>query len=239
MKRFRPTMLRDLFSRSTSVINSLTQRHLQWIFRVTTNSPLKVIAVSLLLVTLSAIMIASTRFEADIFRLFPSRLPALRLLLDSLEWTGGAREAYFVLEGEPAVLPVEAEKLATRLQALQLDGKPAFSRVNWRIYEESEGKLFADFIAYAVARPQLFVAAKDAEKLAGQLSPLAFDAALQRIKTDLAGQFGGSMTSLVTADPLHIRDFILPRLKTASQALDLDTDSPYFLSRDKRVMIVS
>jgi len=231
-------MLRHLFSRSTSAINALTQRHLQWIYRVTTRSPLKVIAVALLLVTLSAIMIASTRFEADIFRLFPSRLPALRLLLDSLEWTGGAREAYFVLEGEPAVLPVEAEKLATRLQALQLDGKPAFSRVTWRIYEESEGKLFADFIAYAVARPQLFVAASDAEKLVGQLSPVAFDAALQRIKTDLAGQFGGSMTTLATADPLHIRDLILPRLKAASQALDLDTDSPYFLSRDKRVMIV-
>lgn len=231
-------MFSDLFSRSTSVLNALTLRHLQWIFRVTTRSPLKVVAVSLLLVTLSAIMIASTRFEADIFRLFPSRLPALRLLLDSLEWTGSAKEAYFVLEGKPGILPVEAEKLATRLQALQLDGKPAFSRVTWRIYDESEGQLFIDFIAYAVARPQLFVARQDVEQLAKRLSPASFDASLQRVKSDLAGQLGGSMTALATADPLYIRDFILPRLKTASQALDLDTDSPYFLSRDGQVMIV-
>jgi hypothetical protein len=192
----------------------------------------------LLLVTLASITIATTRFEADIFRLFPSRLPALRLLLDSLEWTGSAREAYFLLEGDPKILPVEAEKLASRLQKLQLDGQSAFSRVTWRVYDESEGQLFVDFIAYAVARPQLFVARQDAANLAQRLSPASFDTELQRLQTDLAGQFGGSMTNLATADPLRLRDFILPRLKAASQALDLDKSSPYFLSRDKRVMIV-
>ncbi|MBC8019255.1 MAG: MMPL family transporter, partial [Verrucomicrobia bacterium] len=231
-------MFRALFSRSTSAVNALTHRHLEWIFRVTTRSPLRVIAASLLLVTLAAIMIATTRFESDIFRIFPSRLPALRLLLDSLDWTGSAKEAYFLLEGDPIILPVEAEKLASRLQLLQLDGQPAFSRVTWRVYDESEGQLFVDFIAYAVVRPQLFASQQDALSLAQRLSPASFDAELHRIKTDLAGQFGGSMTGLATADPLHLRDFILPRLKAASQALDLDTSSPYFLSRDKRVMIV-
>jgi len=231
-------MLRTLFARTTTAVNAFTRRHLEWIYRVTTHSPLKVLAVSLLLVILSAITIASTRFEGDIFRLFPSRLPALRLLLDSLEWTGSAKEVYFVLEGKPEILPVEAEKLVSRLQALNLDDKPAFSRVTWRMYDESEGQLFIDFIAYAVARPQLFVAPQDAEKLVRQLSPQGFDAALLRVKTDLAGQFGSTMTPLATADPLHIRDLILPRLKAASQALDLDTTSPYFLSRDQQVMIV-
>ena len=232
------TIFRTLFARSTAAVNACTHRHLEWIFRVTTRFPLRVVVAALLLVTLAAISIATTRFEADIFRLFPSRLPALRLLLDSLEWTGSAKEAYFLLEGDPLALPVEAEKLAARLQLLQLDGKQAFSRVTWRVYDESEGQLFAEFIAYASARPQLFVAPQDAGALAGRLSPDSFDAALKRITTDLAGQFGGSMTALATSDPLHLRDFILPRLKRASQALDLDSSSPYFLSRDKRVMIV-
>ena len=117
----------------------MTRRHLEWIFRVTTQSSLKVAALSLLLLVLSGIVICKTSFEADIFRLFPSRLPALQLLLESLEWTGSAKEAYFLLEGEKDVLPTEAEKLVSRLQKLQLDGQPAFSRVTWRIYDESEG----------------------------------------------------------------------------------------------------
>lgn len=238
MKNSNATMFRAISSRITAAANALTQRHLEWIFRVTTRFPLRVVAASFLLVTLAVIMIATTRFEADIFRLFPSRLPALRLLLDTLEWTGSAKEAYFLLEGDPRILPEEAGKLASRLQRLQLDGQPAFSRVTWRIYDESEGQLFVDFIAYAVARPQLFVPAQDAEGLARRLSPASFDASLHRIKNDLAGQFGGSMSGLATADPLYLRDFILPRLKAASQALDLDSSSPYFLSRDKRVMIV-
>ncbi len=231
-------MPRTLFSRITNASNSLTRRHLEWIFRVTTRSPLKVVFVSLLLVVLSAVIISTTRFEADIFRLFPSRLPALNLLLDSLEWTGSAKEAYFLLEGDPKALTGEAEKLAARLQGLQLDGRPAFSRVTLRVYDESEGQLFADFVAYAVSRPQLFIAPGDAARLVQRLSPATYDGALQRIESDLAGQFGGSMTALAMADPLYLREFILPRLKAASQALDLDSTSPYFLSRDGRVLIV-
>lgn len=227
-----------IWSRITSGFNTLTRRHLEWIFRVTTRSPLKIIASSILLVALCAIVIATTRFESDIFRLFPSRLPALQLLLETLDWSGSAKEAYFLLEGDPHQLPGEAEKLVTRLQGLQLDGKPAFTRVTWRVYDEAEGHLFADFIRYAVSRPQLFVAPRDATRLTERLSSATYDSSLQRMETDLAGQFGGSMTALATADPLYLRELILPRLKAASQALDLDPASPYFLSRNGRVLIV-
>ena len=48
----------------------------------------------------------------------------------------------------------------------------------------------------------------------------------------------GSFTDIVAADPLYLRNLILPRLKAASQALDLDTSSPYFLSRDGKVLII-
>lgn len=222
----------------TSACNALTRRHLEWIFRVTTRSPLKVVAASLALVTLAVILVSATRFEADIFRLFPTRLPALRLLLDSMAWTGSAKEAFFLLEGDPRLLPAESERLVSRLQGLRLDGRPAFTRITWRVYDETEGHLFADFIGYAVSRPQLFVAPRDAERLAERLAPASFGRSLLRLESDLAGQFGGAMTALATADPLHVREFILPRLKKAGQALDLDPASPYFLSRDGRVMIV-
>ncbi|GFE61049.1 MMPL family transporter [Geobacter sp. AOG2] len=229
---------RTWFSRITAAGNALTRRHLEWIFRLTVRSPRVVIAASLILLALSLTVIATIRFEGDIFRLFPSRLPALRLLLDSLEWTGSAKEAYFLLEGEPRLLPVEAEKLSVRLKALRIDGSPAFSRITWRIYDENEGRLFSDFVAYAVTRPQLFVAPDDLPRLKERLSSASFDASLQRLETELAGQLGGAMTSLATADPLNIREFVLPRLKAGSQALDLDPASPYFLSRDGRVLIL-
>jgi len=231
-------MLSALFSRITAASNSLIHRHLEWIYRVTSRSPLKIAASALVLTALALGVISTVRFEADIFRLFPSRLPALRLLLDSLDWTGSAKEAYFLLEGEPTQLPGETEKLVQRLKGLRIDGKPAFERVTWRLYDETEGRLFADFIAYAVTRPQFFVAARDASRLAQRLEPATFDASLMRLESELAGQFAGSMTALVTADPLNLRELILPRIKAGSQALDLDPSSPYFLSRDGRVMIV-
>ena len=231
-------MLKNLISRIITFSHDLTRRHLEWIFRVTSNSPYKVIAVSMLFVSLFSMLVATTRFEADIFKLFPSRLPALKLLLDSLDWTGSAKEAYFLLEGTPAKLPVEAQKLVTRLQNLQINGQPAFNRVTWRIYDESEGRRLADFIAYAVEHPQVYMNPADAPELVKRLSPTSFVSSLQRMESDLAGQFGSAMTGLVTSDPLYLREFILPRLKIASQALDLDTDSPFILSRDGQVMII-
>lgn len=231
-------MITRLLARITSCCNLYIRRHLEGVFLVASRFPRAVMTTAFLLVTLSASLVATTRFEGDIFRLFPTRLPALKLLLDSLEWTGSAREAYFLLEGAPDVLPSEAEKLASRLQALRLDGAPAFSRVTWRVYDESEGQLFAQFIAYAVQRPYLFVAPRDASRLADMLDPVQYGRALERSTADLAGQLAGGMTSLIPADPLHIRDLILPRLKAASQALDLDVTSPYFISRDHKVLIV-
>lgn len=231
-------MILRLLATMTSITNSFTLRHLEWILRIIIRYPLRVISLSLLLIMISAIVIISTRFENDIFKLFPSNLPAVRLLVDSLEWSGSTREAYFLLEGEPHKLPVEAEKLVSRLQAMKIDGRPAFTRVTWKIYDVSEGQLFVDFITYAVSHPQLFIAPQDAAKLAEHLSPASYDSTLQRIETELAGQILGSATSLASADPLYLRDLILPRLKAASQALDLDTTSPYYLSRDGRVMIV-
>ncbi|MDA8414147.1 MAG: MMPL family transporter [Desulfobacteraceae bacterium] len=228
----------SLFSRLTAACNSLIRRHLEWIYRVTVHSPLRIVVASLVLTALALLVISTVRFEADIFRLFPSRLPALRLMLDSLEWTGSAKEAYFLLEGEPAQLPGETEKLVQRLKGLRIDGKPAFERVTWRLYDESEGRRFAEFIAYAVTRPQFFVPPQDASRLAQRLDPATFDASLLQLESELAGQFAGSMTALATADPLNLRQFILPRIKAGSQALDLDPSSPYFLSRDGRVMIV-
>lgn len=231
-------MPRALLSRIANASNTLTRRHLEWIFRVTTQSPIWVVFVSLLLVVLSAVIISTTRFEADIFRLFPSRLPALNLLLDSLEWTGSAKEAYFLLEGERDTLPAEAGLFADKLRQARIDGEPAFRRINWRIYDESQAASFTDFISYAVAHPQLFVRPSDVRNFSARHAPEQAGVALQRLQVELAGQFGAGMSGMLAADPLYLRDFILPRLKSGSQSLDFDPASPYFLSRNGRMLII-
>ncbi len=227
-------MLRTLTSR----FNSLIRRHLEWVFRITTTSPRAVLSAFFLALLISVAVICTTRFDADIFQLFPTRQPALKLLLDSLQWTGSANEAYFLLEGERGALPAEAERFAERLRLARVGGQPAFKRITWRVFDESEGAAFNSFIAYAVTRPQLFIGPEDVPALVKRFAPAAMDGSLRRIKADLAGQFGGAMTGLASADPLYLRDLILPRLKSASQALDLDPDSPYFLSRDGKVLIM-
>lgn len=231
-------MPRKIAFKLTSRFNSLTRRHLEWVFRITTTRPRSVLCAFSLALLLSAAVIYTTRFDADIFQLFPARQPALKLLLDSLQWTGSANEAYFLLEGDREALPREAEKFAERLRLAQVDGRAAFRRITWRVFDESEAAAFNEFIAYAVTRPQLFIGPKDVPGLLQRFSPASMDDSLRRIRTDLAGQFGGAMTGMASADPLYLRDLILPRLKAGSQALDLDPASPYFLSRDGKVLIM-
>jgi predicted exporter len=222
----------------TDLVHRGIRRHLEWIFRITTTRPALVFAFALCLLLPAALSVLSTRFESDIFKLFPSQQGPLRLFLDSLEWTGGAREAYFLLEGDRKLLIPEAEAFAERLKAVRVDGKPGFTRITYRVFDTSEAESFARFVGYSVIHPQLFLDPADAVRFRERLAPGSIDAALQRTGSELASQVGMGMRDLIAADPLALRDLVLPRLKGASQALNLDTDSPYFLSRDGRLMIM-
>lgn len=222
----------------TALVHSGIRRHLEWMFRITTTRPALVFVFALFLLLPAALSVISTRFESDIFKLFPSQQGPLRLFLDSLEWTGGAREAYFLLEGDRKLLIPEAEAFAGRLKAVRVDGEPGFTRITYRVFDTSEAEDFARFIGYAVIHPQLFLEPADADRFRERLTPGSIDAALQRTGSELASQLGMGMRDLVAADPLALRDLVLPRLKEASQALNLDPDSPYFMSRDGRLMIM-
>lgn len=224
--------------RLTTRFNALTRRHLERVFRLATGSPRQVLLSFLLIIALSCLSISTIRFETDIFRLFPARQPALRLLLESLEWSGSAGEAYFLLEGDKRSLPVEAQAFATRLEQAAIDGKPAFKRVTWKVYDEQQAASFQELISYAVQHPHLFIAPSDITSLPGRFRQASINASLQRLQSELAGQFAGSATALAAADPLYLRDLILPRLKAGSRALDLDQTSPYFLSRDGTLLIM-
>ncbi|GAB7027712.1 MMPL family transporter [Geotalea toluenoxydans] len=205
---------------------------------MTTTYPRRVVVMALLLLLSSIASIATTRFEADIFKLFPSQAGPLKLFLDSLEWTGGAKDVYFLLEGEPSLLPVEAERLAARLKTLQVDGATAFRNVKYRVYDTSEAASFARFIAYAVTHPQLYLDPAEAGNYGLKFDQPAINKPLDRAGAELASQVGMGMRDIIAADPLYLRELILPRLKKASQALALDTTSPYFLSRDGQVLIM-
>jgi predicted RND superfamily exporter protein len=228
----------SLARRIVARFHHASQRHLEWIFRITTTRPRLVLCAFLLALILSGVSITTIRFDTDIFRLFPTQQPALGLLLESLEWSGSAGEAYFLLEGERQALPAEAARFAERLRQVRVDGEPAFKRITWRVFDESQAGAFTALMAYAVAHPQVFVAPEELRSYLQRFEPAAVDESLLRLQSDLAGQFGGAMTSLAAADPLFLRDLIMPRLKGGSQALDLDPASPYFVSRDGRLLIM-
>lgn len=225
-------------SRLSAAAKGALAAHLEWIYRITSTRPLRVTLVSLAFLALASFSISNIRFETDIFKLFPSQQGALRLLLDALNWSGGANEAYFLLEGDREPLLREGEAFAARLKALSVDGKPAFNKVVYRTYDPAEAEAFAGFIGYAVTRPQLFLDPEQMPEFAAKLRAGSMDRSLKRARAELTSQAGMAMRDLVVADPLYLRDLILPRLKKGSQALDLDPASPYFLSRDGRLLII-
>jgi len=187
---------------------------------------------------LAAASIVNTRFEADVFQLFPSNTGPLKLLVDTMRWSGSSNEAYFLLEGERDTLLSEAESFAGRLRELAIDGQPAFRRVSYRIYEEEDAAPFADFIGRAVLAPGLFLPPEQVDDYLGRLEPSNQESALEQSVATLASQAGMGMGELLSADPLGLRETILPRLKRGGQSLDLDPTSPYFLSRDGQALIM-
>ena len=231
-------MLKEITALVTGFTRKAVNTHLEWICRTTRTWPLRVIGCSLLILVLAFLSIRTVHFESDIFRLFPSSDGPLKLFLDSLKWTGGAGEAYFLLEGDREKVVSEAETFAARLKALSVDGAPAFRKISYRVYDPAEAGSFADFIAYAVSHPHLFLSVGDVDRFAEKLTPRAMNRSLQRAGSELASQAGMGMRDIIAADPLYLRDLILPRLKGAAQAFDLDPESPYFLSRDGQVLIM-
>jgi hypothetical protein len=225
-------------TRLIRLIHDLIRAHLTWLFRVTWERPRITVVLTTLCFCLALFSVLTIRFESDIFKLFPTRSGALRLFLDSLEWTGNSGEAYFLLEGDPEKLASAAEDFAARLKAMEVDGRPAFKRITYRVFDPEEADSFSSFVGYAVTRPQLFLDPGGVEGYLHKLEPANMDSSLQRARTELASQLGMGLRKMVAADPLYLREVVLPRLKKGSQSLDLDPDSPYFLSRDGRLLIM-
>jgi len=138
-------------------IHDLIRSHLTWLFHVTWQKPRQTVILATFFFVLAIFSILTIRFESDIFKLFPAKSGALRLFLDTLEWTGNAGEAYFLLEGERDTLAPAAEAFAERLKALEVDGRQAFKKVTYRVFDPREAESFSAFIGYAVTRPQLFL----------------------------------------------------------------------------------
>jgi predicted RND superfamily exporter protein len=136
-----------ILKKITTVTQTAIEKHLRWIYRITLEKPTIVIVVSLLMLALSALSITRIHFESDIFKLFPNKGP-LALFLDSLEWTGSANNVYFLLEGDPKKLPVEAEAFASKLERLKIDNRLAFAKVQYRIFDPAEVKPFAEFLCH-------------------------------------------------------------------------------------------
>ena len=208
----------SLAHRIISRFHQACRRHLEWIFRVTTTRPRQVMSVFFCPWSFLACPSPPSVLKPISSAFFP--LISRPCGFFWIHWNGPAApgEAYFLLEGDTQVLPVEAGRLAERLRLARVDGQPAFRRITWRLFDQEQAGAFTALMAYAVTHPQVFVAPEDARRYQNRFEPSQIDESLQRLQAELAGQFGGAMTSLATADPLFLRDLILPRLKAGSQA---------------------
>ncbi|MCM0081478.1 MMPL family transporter [Geomonas sp. Red32] len=167
--------------------------------------------------------------------MFPQSGP-LSLFIDIMRWTGSSGNTYFLLEGDKEQVIQEAAVFARKLKELKVDGAPAFTKVKYTVSDPSELQPLTGFLSYAVCHPQLFVAPADVASYLELLSAGGIESSLRKATVELATP--GAFSGLIRVDPLYLRNLILPRLKAASESLAFDPSSPYFLSRDGRVLVM-
>lgn len=224
-----------MLSTALSAVQSAIRRHLHWIYRITTRKPALVLSICGLVFLLSAVAVTRIQFQADIFKMFPQKGP-LSLFMDIMRWTGSSGNTYFLLEGERDQVTGEAEVFARKLRELKVDGAPAFTKVNYTVSDPTELQPLSDFLSYAVRHPELFVSPAGVAAYSDLLSPEQMERSLRRAKAELGAP--GAFSELVRVDPLYLRNQILPRLKGASESLAFDASSPYFISRDGRILLI-
>ena len=184
-----------------------------------------------LLVVLAAGLASRLRFDTDVLNLLPRKDPVINAYMDTLR-DFGTFDYLMVTVRLPegaTVAPYESlvDRLGQRLEAIE-----QVTSVDYRLGEPIE--LVETFFPYAL----LFLDPPGRAALAQRLSDEGIQRRAQDLKRLLTTPQALAMKELVKIDPFGLTEIVSSRLSTGRGGLAVDWSSGYFLSKDRRVLLL-
>jgi uncharacterized protein len=190
-----------------------------------------VLLVTALLVAISIFLTTQLSFNTDILGLLPRHDKAVQTYVQTLQDFGANTYLLVALKiPEGAVIePYQslADDLAGRLRQL-----PELKTVEHRLGDPQE--LLATFFPKAV----LFLDQAGREGVAARLTDERIRERARELRRLLGTPQGIAMKELAVLDPLGLSEVFLDRLNSSRGALNVDWASGYYLSRDRRMLLL-
>ena len=191
-----------------------------------------VFAIFILLSALSLWLSSRLSFDTDMLNLLPRKDPVVQAYIQALESFGANTYllvAIRIPEGVSVVEPYEslADDLAARLSKLD-----EVKDVQHRIGDPEE--LLRTFYPKAV----LFLDEAGREELVRRLSDEGIRTRVSELRRQIATPQGLAAKELAKLDPLGLSEIFLSRLQSSRGTLQVDWTSGYYLSRDRRMLLL-
>ncbi len=210
------------------------------IVRTIVKRPGAVLLLFFVLLIISIFMTGLIDFEQDIFKVFPQKSPIFKVLVHALK-SSSAQDKLFLLVSGPddsETLIREGSGLVRDLEAVRIDGKPAFKSVTFQKTGAFSNEEFQDLLYCFLKRPEFFLAQEDISRLSEQLSSLdALDDQIKRSLALLAVPGAQDLSGIIALDPLNLRMFLIEKLQSMHQGLEF-ASGPDLLSPDKKSLLI-
>lgn len=186
---------------------------------------------TLLLAAASGVLVNSMRFDPDILGLLPKNDPAVETFRETLEEFGGLDVLLVVVRVPEGAVIDPYQQFVTSL-GQELETLPEIEYAEYRIGEPSN--LLRTFFPNAF----FFLDPEEREAIADRLQPDQIDARVAQLRQNLTTPQAVALKELLLLDPLGLSEVLLTRLDTGRGALGVDWTTGYYLSKDRRLLLM-
>lgn len=184
-----------------------------------------------LLAIASGILVNRMRFDPDILGLLPKDDPAVETFRETLEEFGGL-DVLLVVVRVPEGAVIDPYQQFVSSLGQELETLPEIEYAEYRIGEPSN--LLRTFFPNAF----FFLDPNEREMVASRLAPDQIDARVAQLRHNLTTPQSVALKELLLLDPLGLSEVLLTRLDTGRGALGVDWTSGYYLSKDRRLLLM-
>jgi predicted RND superfamily exporter protein len=208
--------------------------------RIIVKKPTLVLLVFFALFVISVLMTGLIEFEQDVFKVLPQKDPVFKVLVHALKTSTAQNKLFFLLRepNKPERLLDAGADLIRDLEAIKVDGKPAFESVSFQKTGAISSKGFHELLAMFLKRPELFLTQEDLPELSGHLSSTGdLEGRIKRSLALLATPGAQDLARIVATDPLNLRRFLIEKLQSMHQGLEFSPGTD-LLSPDGRTLLI-